>query len=113
MKRRVLFWLVPVLCLLCCILFWMAAFTPLNGIWVYWLPRYSEKNLLGLTPNQVVERLGPPSYDPRRALFGSTRPGWTNEEQDGPLVLGYYRGWTTVSIEFKNERVVAVWKSEK
>jgi hypothetical protein len=70
-------------------------------------PRFAEKTLVGLTSAQVVERLGPASFDPR------LRSGWTAEETDGPLVLGYFEYGATCRIEFKNDRVINVeryWK---
>jgi hypothetical protein len=109
MKRRLLIWGLPILLAL----YWVASFSPLNGIWMFWEAKYDEKNLLGLTSAQVIQRLGPPSYDPRTIIFGSTQPSWTDEKDDGPLVLGYYSGWATCAIKFQNDRVVSAVKSEK
>ncbi len=76
-------------------------------------PKYSSRNLLGLTPDQVIGYLGPPTYDPRVLHFGATQPDWTSEDLDGPLYLAYYQGWNTCVISFKNDHVVNVRKGWK
>jgi hypothetical protein len=71
-------------------------------------PKYGQNKLLGLTRAEVIQRLGPPSYDPQAA---TTRP-W-NEVEDGPDYLGYYQNWATWSITFKDGKVDSVkrfWK---
>jgi hypothetical protein len=82
-----------------------------NGFWMFWESKYDQQNLLGLTSAQVVQRLGPPSYDPRHPLHGQS--SWRSEDEDGPLALSYYVGWAGCAIEFKNDHVVSVargWK---
>ena len=55
-----------------------------------WLPdsRITIEKLRGLTPDQVVARLGSPRHDPRKPQLD----GWTpaQEPQLGPLMFGYY-----------------------
>jgi hypothetical protein len=83
------------------------------GGWMMINPKYDQSKLVGLTSSQVIQRLGPPSYDPRVPFRGTTQPAWTSEAADGPLVLGYYQNAGTCRIEFKNDRVVSVqryWK---
>ena len=84
-----------------------------QGGWMMISRRYDQSNLVGLSSAQVIQRFGPPSYDPRVPGHGSTQPSWTSEAADGPLVLGYYQNWATCRIEFENDRVVSVeryWK---
>jgi hypothetical protein len=51
--------------------FWIGAFlfVCLVGIYFYWAarpdPRFTLANLQGLTPDQVIARLGPPEFDSR------------------------------------------------
>jgi hypothetical protein len=83
------------------------------GGWIMIDPKYDQSNLVGLTSAQVVQLLGPPSYDPRVPPRPTTQPYWTSEAADGPLVLGYFQGAGTCRIEFMNDRVVSVqryWK---
>ena len=71
-------------------------------------PKYDESRLLGLSRAEVVQRLGPPSYDPQTL---ATRP-W-HEAEDGPYYLGYYQKGATCSITFKDGKVASVrryWK---
>jgi hypothetical protein len=71
-----------------------------TGALMFIWPSYSERNLLGLTPDEVINRLGKPSMDPRRL-------GW-REDRDGPLFLNYGWNWTTTSIKFENGHAVQV-----
>jgi hypothetical protein len=110
MKRQVISYVALVLGI--CVILPVGCYVQMGGL-MMWTPRYDEKNLLGLTSEQVVRHLGDPSFDPRVPFRGTTRPSWTSEEEDGPLVLGYYRNWATCRIEFKKNRVVSVdryWK---
>jgi hypothetical protein len=84
---------------------------------MYILPRYRERNLLGLTHQQVIARLGQPDFDPSKpypfkgqpsAGWTTTRPEWTSEAECGPLLIGYNLGWTSCRIEFHNDHVVSV-----
>jgi len=114
MKRpffRVIRAFIILIAILFCFMFWEF------GEAMRFLPRYQEKNLLGLSPDQVIARLGEPDYDPRKAFplkgkpstgWNTTQPSWTSEEESGPLVLGYYLRWTTCRIEFHNDHVVNV-----
>jgi len=81
------------------------------------LPRYQRRNLLGLTHQQVIDRLGEPSFDPSKSYpFGghasaswtTTQPEWTSEAESGPLFILYNLRWTTCRIEFHNDRVIDV-----
>jgi hypothetical protein len=72
------------------------------GVWINWEPKYDLRNLVGLTPAQVVQRLGPPSFDPR------VTDGWKSEQEDGPLSLGYTSGVYSITIRFNNDRVFRV-----
>lgn len=74
------------------------------GVWINWEPKYDLKNLTGLTPAQVVQRLGTPYYDPR---LPSTN-GWKNEQVDGPLALAYRSGVYYITIRFSGDKVVRV-----
>ena len=79
-----------------------------QGGWMMVNPKFDEKRLLGLTRSEVLQRLGPPSFDPQAA---STRP-W-NETEDAQDYLGYYQSWATCAISFKNGKVDSVrrfWK---
>jgi hypothetical protein len=68
---------------------------------------YSKSALMGLTTDQVVQRLGSPHFDPRLH-------GWRNEERDGPLLF-FYSHWdfSRTIIEFKNNHVVNVVRNSK
>jgi hypothetical protein len=72
------------------------------GVWINWEPKYDLKNLSGLTPDQVVQRLGPPWFDPRAT------DGWKSEQENGPLALGYRSGAYGIVIRFNNNKVVSV-----
>src|ERR1700678_1451579 len=66
----------------------------LIGIYIYWGskpdPRFTLAKLQGLTPDQVITRLGPPDMDPRLPKWG----GWTPQNSGGtPLILYYEGGW--------------------
>jgi len=77
-------------------------------------PKFDESRLLGLTRQEVLQRLGPPSYDPMDPKWGATyttRP-W-NEAEDGGYLLAYYQGWAPCGITFKNGKVDSVRKSWK
>jgi len=81
---------VPILMILTC-----------EGLWKYLLwgadtpdPVVSMDAIGGLTPEQVISRLGPPDSDPRNPVRGAP-PGykpWTSEAEDGPLQLLYNDG---------------------
>lgn len=78
---------------------------------IYRSSRYSPERLMGRTEEEVVELLGPPSYDPRRSHpsrknLPATR-NW-NEAEDGPLSLAWYRGWAHCVVRFHNGRVIKV-----
>lgn len=82
-----------------------------QGGWMMLSPKYDQSRLLGLTRDEVLQRLGPPSFDPKSAPMYTTRP-WDDAE-DGPYYLGYYQGWATCSITFKDGKVDSVkrfWK---
>lgn len=90
----------------------------LLGIYAIWgaMPdrRFTLANLRGLTPNQVVSRLGAPDVDPRLPKWG----GWTPQNKYGELlVFSYVDKWRwrffTYGVEFKNNQVVAVYVGEK
>jgi hypothetical protein len=72
------------------------------GVWINWEPKYDLKNLSGLTPDQVVQRLGPPWFDPRRD------EGWKSEKESGLLVLAYRSGTYGIVIRFNNNKVVSI-----
>jgi hypothetical protein len=76
------------------------------GVWTKWEPKYDLKNLVGLTPAQVVGRLGPPDFDSR----GN---GWKSEAEDGPLSLAYKSGTYWVAIRFSHGKVVRVDHTQK
>jgi hypothetical protein len=82
-----------------------------QGGWMMLSPTYDQRRLLGLTRGEVVQRLGPPSFDPRAAPTYTTRP-WADAD-DGQDYLGYYQGQATCSITFKDGKVDSVqrfWK---
>lgn len=74
------------------------------GVWIFWEPKYDSRNLVGLTPDQVVQRLGPAWYDPRRV----GPRGWQSEQRDGPLSLAYRSGVFGVTIDFRDNKVFNV-----
>jgi hypothetical protein len=93
-----------------------AVFLDCGGA-MYFLPRYQQRNLLGLSKKEVIDRLGEPSFDPSKpfpyrgqapASWAGVKPEWTSEAENGPLFIGYSSGWTTCRIEFENDRVVEV-----
>jgi hypothetical protein len=84
---------------------WSANFVLGGGIMLL-LPEYSEGSLVGLTPDQVIERLGPPwGGDPRKH-------GW-EESRDGPLLFEYEWNWTSTTIQFRENQVEHVWRGSK
>jgi len=83
-------------------------------------PRMNMQELGGLTPDQVVARLGSPHYDPRKLPHP-----WTPEREakgeDGPLTLCYgdsdffpwrWRGFG-YAVVFENNQVVRVQVGSK
>ncbi|HEY1685504.1 MAG TPA: hypothetical protein VGG19_12130 [Tepidisphaeraceae bacterium] len=82
------------------------------GIWMPLEPAYQLKNLQGLTPSEVIKRLGTPWNDPRvvpwYASKSTTWHVWKNEEEDGPLYIDYVEGWDMCVIGFHNNQVVSV-----
>lgn len=85
-----------------------------QGGWMMLSRKYDEKRLLGLTRQEILQQLGPPSFDPIDPKWGptyTTRP-W-NDTDDGQYHLGYYQGWATCSIIFKDGRVDSVRRSWK
>lgn len=104
----------------------IAIFTWVLSLLAFWLfagdlyflnPKWSRKNLIGLTSAQVIQRLGQPSDDPRVPHIFNSPPsvgkGWKNEKTDGPLYLSWdYQGDSCV-IEFSNDKVVDVHKYRK
>ena len=82
----------------------MMGFVMTGGLMYFW-PGYSESELLNLTPEQVVSRLGEPTTDPRRF-------GW-DENRDGPLHFHYDWNWTTTVITFKNGHASSVQQRGK
>jgi hypothetical protein len=100
-----------------------AVFLGIAGLTVWgWYPdsRINITELGGLTPIQVIARLGPPRSDPR-ALSNSPRyKSWTPEHEPelGPLVFYYHdsfphwRGYE-YEITFKNNHVVQVRMAHK
>lgn len=73
------------------------------GVWINWESKYDLKNLAGLTPAQVDKQLGPAYYDPRLPPTN-----WKNEQQDGPLALGYNSGAYYITVGFSGGKVVRV-----
>jgi hypothetical protein len=80
---------------------------------VRWDPRFSAQNLNGLTPHQVVKRVGPPDVDPR----ADRQHAWTpaDEAAGEPLKFFYDRGWAgqEYMIVFKHDHVVSVSRAVK
>lgn len=85
----------------------------LLGIYIYWGskpdPRFTLVNLQGLTPDEVIARLGPPDVDPRLPKWGS----WTPQNKYGELLIFTYRsGWDwrgfNYGVVFENNHVVKV-----
>jgi len=85
-------------------LLWMIFAVQTGALMFIW-PAYSERELLGLTPDQVVSKLGKPTMDPRVLRW--------REDRDGPLFLNYDWNWTTTTIVFEHNRVVRVKQSPK
>jgi hypothetical protein len=83
-------------------LIWTASYVECGGL-IFWWPDYSERDLLGLTPEQVIARLGPPDGDPRQH-------GWRTEDKDGPLEFGYGWNWAEMLIDFTENHVTRVSK---
>ena len=73
-------------------------------------PRFSLTTLQGMTPEQVISRLGPPRIDQRLPQWG----GWNarSENELGPLKFYYYDryGWKgyEYAIIFKDNHVADV-----
>jgi len=75
--------------------------------WSNWDSRFDDQALIGLSPSQVISNLGNPNYDPRNH-------GWSAEDRDGPLVLGYFGpNGETYEIEFEKGRVCRIRRSLK
>ncbi len=64
-------------------------------------PKYAEKNLLGLTTAQVIQRLGSPHYDSRQT------------DPQSPVYLTYDYAGVGRTIEFDHDKVVSVWWDRK
>jgi len=104
----------------------VATFFGLIAVYVVWGafpdPRITFGSLGGLTPDQVVAKIGPPHWD-RRKPNAWGNPGWSAageaRGEDGPLAFEYnghfnngffpYRwfGWT-YGVVFRNGRVAEV-----
>jgi hypothetical protein len=65
-------------------------------------PKYDEKNLLGLTSSQVIQKLGPPSYDSREHPIPSEQ-----------MWFAYEYAGVSRTIQFKNDKVDSVWWNRK
>src|SRR5689334_1441194 len=84
------------------------------AVWVYrgvrGDARMSVKKLKGLTPEQVIARVGPPEYDPRLPTYGSWTPA--DEASGDPLKFYYHDPWSLLgheyAIVFRGGRVVDV-----
>ena len=109
-----LLWVAGASALVVTLLWWRGSFTN-------WDLVSDETKLAGLTPEEVIAKLGTPSFDPRKPYGSPTKlasaknpygpttlpatvPAWS-EATDGPLSLGYFKGWHTYSIDFENGRV--------
>ncbi len=97
----------------------LAALILLIALWAYrglrWDPRFDIKTLGGLTPNQVISLLGPPTVDPR-----NYKPnGWTPaEEMAGDPLKFFYEdgyGWLgqEYAIIFRQDKVAEVKRGTK
>ena len=84
-------------------------------------PRFQTSKLIGLTPEEVIQRLGPPRVDPRIA---KPKPYWPreapwspdNEAVQGPLRFYYYdHRWMgfEYGIIFEHNRVSKVMVGSK
>lgn len=82
-----------------------------HGGWMMLSTKYDESYLIGLAPKEVMQRLGPPSFDPQATPMYTTRP-W-NDIEDGPYYLGYAQGWARCTITFKNGKVDSVRRTWK
>jgi hypothetical protein len=81
-------------------MFWAGFLTP-------WDSALSDKNLLGLTPIQVVSKLGKPIID-------AQTEGWPTTDPSGSgYWMAYNRHWQTFKIVFGNGKVVRIDRSEK
>lgn len=71
-----------------------------------WNPKYDLQRVQGLTPDEVIARLGQPDFDPRKQ-------GW-NEKEWGPLQFDYNeffgKGYL---LTFENNHVVRVNRGRK
>jgi hypothetical protein len=87
------------------------------AIWIYrgirWDPRFSTQNLRGLTPEQVVDHLGPPDVDPRKYNSNPWKPA--DEVAGEPLKFFYERGWLgqEYMVVFKQDHVDSVARAVK
>ena len=83
------------------------------------LPKYQQANLLGLSKQEVTDRLGEPFFDPSKAFpyRGETPASWAGAkpqwpmEYDGvpqPLAILYEAPLVDCRIEFQNDHVVSV-----
>jgi hypothetical protein len=87
--------------------------------------RIAVEKLRGLTPEQVIDRLGVPDIDPRQPKWGSWKPTIENDRADSPdgslappgpgrrdLIFYYYPRFSLVrreyAIIFEHNRVVDV-----
>ena len=67
--------------------------SPTDGLgWWIWSegrpdPQFNIENVKGLTPEQVIQRFGPPIADPRRSENGGWSPA--HEAEYGPLIFSY------------------------
>ena len=83
----------------------MACYALFGGL-MFLDPSYSDQVLLGLTPDQVVAKLGPADIDPRQH-------GWTDGDPNNPLLLDYEWNMAGTIVEFKDGHVIHIWKSWK
>jgi hypothetical protein len=77
-----------------------------------WQARFSIDNLRGLTPDEVISRLGPPDLDPRLPEFGGP---WKagDDQKRGALFFDYSAyGWV-YSIVFKNNHAYMIASGRK
>ena len=65
--------------------------------------RFAPERLRGLTPDQVITRLGAPTTDTRKS-YPDVGP-----QPPGKFSLGYFRAWgDTYRVDFEQDRVVDV-----
>jgi hypothetical protein len=74
--------------------------------------RFTMDKLGGLTPEQVIDRVGPPDYDGRNDTSDPWTPEKEKEGKCGPLILTYKdrHSWRGIEygIEFEDNHVVLV-----